>query len=418
MRNLLLISCLIVLLMILSSCRYDNSDKAELESSETVLIQNETIEEKLIDIQIEKKSLSRDLDSLLEEEDITLMIKEDDFLYMSATKDFTSMILAILKGKRQPVYKDKNLNQHHLKLKFDGYEEIYVNLDYNSFWFKGESELYNLPWRLDEPFRQQWDRVIIKVINNKAHYDSFEKTIIQQNQSVDLDYDGQSDPIILYYDGRVRLRVGKEVETMTEWLAENKIRADDDGNRYNGMFKTIVSENGRGLLYVDGPMEWNQSYRLQYYTYDQNDGLERVWDGDEPDENKVVNYDGDTIAIAFNNGDLQMEINLTDEEKAEVDDYIEYHKENGLDLLTDDWLHNKGGIRGYNIIDIDDDGEEELISYKYMVSGAIGLSCQLLSVYGFTNEELILENVIANPDMDFVEECLSQHIYNHSIQVN
>lgn len=184
----------ILFFLFLVGCQ--NPPKEQLEEKESIDHQNkEAVEQKL--------KLKSSLNSLLEQESLKLSVKQKGGGQYTATEEFTSLVLEILKraDKQENSYQ---MNDYDVVFFFTGFQPLLLNLEKKALQFKDEEIVYLINgW--DE---RQWERYLLKEINGKVMYDSFEKDILKQTL-IDVNDDNELEEAVLYYNGDIRLKVEK-----------------------------------------------------------------------------------------------------------------------------------------------------------------------------------------------------------------
>ncbi|MBS7528479.1 hypothetical protein KHM83_17465 [Fusibacter paucivorans] len=187
------------------------------------------------------------IDNLNEAQERLLEISYLDGAYVQTSAYFADRILEMLlrNSTRESIEK---MDEYQLILHFDGYEEIYVNIENQNFWFKNAAVSYDL-----EGIAELWDRYIIKIDQNEFVYDDFEKTVLTEINA-DIDHDGIQDDILLYYDNDLRLSVNNTEVVINANIGKFSLGS---GNEYYSGLPTEIAH-----------LEYIESLDILLYSYD------------------------------------------------------------------------------------------------------------------------------------------------------
>lgn len=371
------IGCMIILLLVSCSNKIDSEETPEIT-----------------------KELKDNINELFSESNLRLKIKQSNAKYHSATSEFTLRILNKLKENRvYTPYVDINDINYDIVLKFDGYKEIFLNTDEEIFWFDDANEIYEMNnWST-----KFWNRYILKEVNGEILYHSFEKDVIERTY-IDVDNDEELDDVSLYYDGDIRLKVKDtevifmpdvEEEMISSLIASNTleshlyIRSNEKDNSIRFLVGSTYSHTNKY-----GTTSW-----LTYYEY--KDGIiNKEWDSEDILSGEIIvhDYKDDILKVYITSYDLLIDVKLTQEEIEELTQYINYLDENNKSFIgKEDYLFF-AVMPQYKFYDYDNDGEDELITRSYIRGGAAGITDNLISVYTFTGEGVVLKDVFLGRD--------------------
>ncbi|WP_127529873.1 hypothetical protein [Paenibacillus kobensis] len=169
----------------------------------------------------ETSNKSQNIDALLSGEKASLTISQHDNVFIAASPSFTQRIIDALKTHDDAVTKTSEVDPYDIALRFDGYKDIFINLEWNSFWFEGADQQYPM----GIAFANQWDRYSIHVVDGNITYDTFEKTILRKTPFIS--HDGISNTAVLFYDGDIRLDVNNSQVVIDSNVDENSLNYND-----------------------------------------------------------------------------------------------------------------------------------------------------------------------------------------------
>lgn len=223
MKKLILLICVYIVLTIMVSCE----SQSVTSNKSTPSMQTELQDD------INLKSSIKDL---LASENPILKVKWLNGGSYGTTQYFTSRVIEMLKRNAAIGPESTVGNTYDLKLCFDGYKDICLNTKDGQFWFDKDNKVYGI-----DSWTNYFDRCLLKEVNGKTLYCSFEKNLLQQHSSMDLDADGECDDVQLYYDGDIRLKVKNNDVPVMLGVDQNAISSIVPSNQYT--FNLLIKED-------------------------------------------------------------------------------------------------------------------------------------------------------------------------------
>lgn len=334
------------------------------------------------------KELKENINELFNENKLSLKIKQINGKYYGATPEFTSRIIKRIKENRvHTTYGDKS---YDIVLNFNGYKEIFLNLDEEIFWFDGTNEIYKMSnWST-----KLWNRHILKEVNSEIWYHSFEKDVIKRTY-IDVDSDEELDEITLYYDGDIRLRVKETESIVMADIEEEVISSLVESNKLESNLYIRSSNENDSISFLVGSTygHTNKYGTTSWLTcFEYKDGvINKKWTSEDILSSKIIvrDYKDDILKVYITNYDLLIDIKLTQVEIESINSYLEFLNETNESFIDKDDYIFFAIMPQYKFYDYDNDGEEELITRNYVRGGAAGITDNLISVYSFTSEGVI-----------------------------
>lgn len=341
------------------------------------------------------------IDELINQNNLNLEIQQQGGKRYKASQYFTVRVIEMLR-RYTPVDQikdDQSADQvennkiYDLKLYFKGYDDICMNSHTGMFRFEGDSQVYTVESWSDE----YWKRYILKEINGELIYSSFERDIIAQNSNMDIDKDGKSDAVILYYDGDIRLEVKDSDVPVLVAASPEAISSIVPSNQYNcNLYTKEDPANDRyqflaGITYSFTNKYGSTSW-LSCYEY-KNGTLEKTWSsGDELSrEIKTADYKNGILTVNISGLRGAKKIILNAEQKEAMQKYMQSlkalnKKPNWQDITFETLI-----MPQYRFYDYDNDGEDELITYSVLQGGPPScLGDTYYSIYKFTSSGIAL----------------------------
>ncbi len=148
------------------------------------------------------ETLKTGIGSLKEEDYIPLTIRYLDGDYLKASEYVSKRLREdLLRGDGR--ISIQSMKDYDLVLRYEGYRDIYINLENENFWFENSEESYEV-----RDISALWDRYIIKQVKGEMIYDDFEKRVLTEIHE-DVDNDGTIDDVYLTEDVDIRLNVNE-----------------------------------------------------------------------------------------------------------------------------------------------------------------------------------------------------------------
>lgn len=217
-RHILKIILTVVFMLVLVACsqQVDPGDGSG-EGLEVSTLPSNLGSTPLNDNTTDQTPLLKNIDSLVSENNLSLLISQQDSEPIPASASFAQRIIDVLSTHGEAVAKVVDVGYYDLVLTFEGYEDIYVNLDSNTFWFAGADHLYRVHFDLNE----LWQRYMIRVVDGELMYDAFEKTILRKIFFTDRE--GMGHAAVLFYDGDIRLSVDDAQVVIASNISEDML---------------------------------------------------------------------------------------------------------------------------------------------------------------------------------------------------
>ena len=231
MKRLYALSCILVLITALAGCHQEEKIKPG-----TPLPPPQTQMEP-------QQKLKQDIQQLVSQSPANLKIQRQNGGIYKAAPYFTKRTIEMLKRSRAVQDREGELKTYDLKLRFEGYEDICLNSQTGLFRFEGEDPTYSIDLWSEE----YWKRYVLKEINGEILYSSFEKDVIAQHGGMDLDKDGTSDDVLLYYDGDIRLKVMDSDVPVLIGASQKAVSSLVSSNQYN--CNLYIQENPAKNIY-------------------------------------------------------------------------------------------------------------------------------------------------------------------------
>lgn len=385
---------LMLALPLVACSNKSDSDKGEVEGN--------TADPDLQTIQMgeddaENIPLNLNIDSLVLEENIALSISQHDGVFIPTSSSFTQRIIGLLESHDDAVAKVVDIDNYDLVLRFDGYSDIHLNLDTNTFWFTDSDHLYPI----QHSFSAQWDRYIIRIVDGKLMYDSFEKTILQKNLFSDGDGTTKN-TATLFFDGDIRLRINNAETVIASNVSEGSL--DFNNSKYPLSSYSMKTFGEKSLIAVvyDYPTAHGHNTKLDLFSYN-NEDIQKVFStSDMTYEIDSINYKNGEVTIKLPFANKSMTLILTNEERELTDEKLQEFIKNNV-KIDDDYIKSiKDGISprpiGVEFIDINGDGIEEiLISVNIESIGArtpVKINSNVVFIFEMINNSLQYKDVI------------------------
>lgn len=356
-----------------------------------------TLNEDSTDESVQMNVLKDNISALFEEPNAQLEIKQVNGNFYKASPEFAIRILRKLKSNRSytPFGEIKEMS-YNVVLKFAGYKELYLNTDKGNFWMADGNQAFDLSnW--SEGF---WDRHVLKEIEGEILYYSFEKDVIERT-FMDVDYDEDLDEVTLFYDGDIRLKVKNAEIVVMEDVDEEMISSLIPSNKLESHLHIEKDEKSNSFAFLVGSRysftnKYGSTSWLSCFKY--KDGvLSKQFDSDEILNGKVLvkNYKNDIFTIYIEGFDKTFDVKLTQEEIDNIAQYLEFLKERDESFIGRENYLFLPIMPQYKFYDYDNDGKEEVIARFYMRGGAPGITDQLISVFDFNEEGLVLRKLLS-----------------------
>ncbi len=104
---------------------------------------------------------------------------------------------------------------------------FYWILSRDSFRFENEKNIYSC----EALSSQLWQRYVMKIINDKPIYDTFNKDILFR-KNLGRQGDEENPELLLFYDGDIRISVDREAFTVMAQPIEEALESGNFANQY------------------------------------------------------------------------------------------------------------------------------------------------------------------------------------------
>lgn len=302
--------------------------------------------------------LSQDIETFILEDSISLSISQHESMFVPTSPSFAQRVMAILRSHGTAKAKVVDIGHYDLVLRFDGYKDIHLNLAMNSFWFVGADHVY--PMLVD--FRNQWDRYMIRLIDDEFMYDSFEKTILRRTFFTDRD--GMMNMATLFYDGDVRLSINHSQIAVDSNVNEQSLSYHDSIVPLTSYSIHTLGEQPLIAIVDDFLTVYGPNTKLDVFAYDGED-IRTVFSTSEMVcELEAVDLEKGEVTIGLPFANTTLTHLLTSEEKERTDAKLLEFIDQNVDI-DDEYIKTiKDGIYCSPIeiafADADDDGVEAI----------------------------------------------------------
>ncbi|MCR4434753.1 MAG: hypothetical protein QHH06_04035 [Clostridiales bacterium] len=378
MKKLLSLCCILISLILLTGCQMVNTAVPALQTQSR-----------------EQKELKDSMSDLAGEKNPELKIKRLNGGNYKATPYFAARVVEMLERNSPLEQGMADPTSWDIKLSFAGYKDICMDTQNGRFWFDGENRMYGI----DQWSDRYWNRCVLKEINGEVMVASFERDIIEQSCSMDVNGDGKNDDVELYYDGDIRLKI--KDEDLPVLLAANgdAISSIAPGNQYICHLYIRKDPTKKRCQFMAGitysfTNKYGSTSWLVCYQY-QDGKLEKTWssDGELQREIKVGDYQNGALTLHIGGQKAAKKILLDRDEMSVLQNYkkdlesknekFDWDKISFLFLI----------MPQYTFYDYDKDGEDELITRTIVGGGpCLSIGDSLYSIYEFTGEGIILKD--------------------------
>jgi len=350
--------------------------------------------------QLEDDNLKVGIACLQNESQYSLEIGTHESEFLQTSDYVASRIFELLVRNLENEQEDAEMAEYQLILRFDGYKDIYVDIENEKAWFEDADVSYHI-----EGIGTLWDNYIIKLNHGEYEYFDFEKTILTAFDG-DVDNDGIQDEVVLFYDNDIRLRINRHEVIIRKNAVFDNV----------GIGKTYYS----GKLDENAHLEYIKNLNLLLYTYEGqsirgpftnikfykvlNDTISEIKFEVEC-KIDTVDLEAGTIDLSFPPSDLTYQLKMSEQE---VKDSKLIQSEVTIDVseaeIYEHNLRESPLIGGYQLTfkDYDGDGELEMILLGRIqtkfASSYINIDENIVLVFDLCADKITCTNIFLERD--------------------
>ncbi len=311
-------------------------------------------------------SLSRDINALILEKSIDLSISQHDGVFVPASSSFAQRMIGALSSHDAALAKVSDVDQYDLALRFDGYRDIHLNLDSNSFWFAGGRQVY--PLLAD--FNSQWQRYMIRMADGELRYDGFEKTILRKSSFTDQNESVNT--ATLFYDGDIRLSVNRSQIKIASNVSENSLDYNDSNYPKDTYDIKLLGRHPLVAVVHTFPTVHGPNAKLDVFSYNDEDIQPVFSTSDMTCELDAIDFEKGKVMIRLPFADTTATHLLTSQERARTDEKLSELNQNKVKIDEEFIKSTKDGIScgptEAAFKDTDGDGIEEMLISTHVES--------------------------------------------------
>lgn len=353
-----------------------------------------------------------DIHKLILEEDIPLSVSIQGGSFLPTNDTFRRRVLQEISKASEPQWRDNTANRGEVRLRFQGYKDIYYNLQSHTFWFEGSDKLYQVQNTI------LWSRYMMRMIEGKPTFAGFETTTILTKSLENM----HEDTVRLYYDGDLHMAINDTDILLEEAIDESQLISRDKDHLPFRYHLTLLDQEGTFLLY-HGTSNMKENLAIQVYQYRDN-VLRKIWDSLD-------------VAFFFNNFELdsdQLDLGIApyiQSKKVKLSNQASERIRKHFDELTktmkidEKYYGNIGGnllhaYRGIRVTEYNQEEGSRLILYISLYSvGAITppYTEEAMMIFRFRGGELTYEHTLFKHDIrDAEQESLWQEYYLNEME--
>ncbi|GMQ56974.1 hypothetical protein AN1V17_13680 [Vallitalea sediminicola] len=397
MKKLIIVTCLAFLVLV--GCHNSNEEKGGIAQ-----VDNGTNEDKLLDVEnTENNMLNINIEDLLNNESVKLTISQDNSEFIPASEEFSNKVIELISRHGDSIWRDCNIDNYDVILRYDGFKDIHMNQECGSFWFEDSEELYT------SPLPDRWNNYIIKIINGKPMYNSFKETILDKIQ-----LQNSMDEAVLFYDGDVRLQVNNSEVLIDDYFSENDLFSE-----YNPVKYELTNVDNKDLISITRHSYDQTDELINQYLYKyENEQLVDIWSTDSIDcDVDYIDVNKKLLYINFPSFNQKYQIKLTQDEIKEVKRLKKQLEEEGI-IIDEDFYKNTSDnlicvSRQTHIMDIDNNDINELVitiqfdNVGMTMNPIPSMNAKAIVIFSIQDNNIVYRNIIferdnVNKDLDYL----------------
>lgn len=229
--------------------------------------------------------------------------------------------------------------------------------------------------------------------------------IINQVQAVDVENDGLSDDVFLfYYDNYIVLQVKDGYEKLVIVDNEDQLFGDNLGDHYNC---NLYVKSNKVLVCItyEGTNKYGSTSWI--YCYEHQDGnLNRIWDSEELLKRNVFidDYDDKDNIIKVVVGDAKKEMVVDEEDEEMFLAFINSLLDNGNESPEFSFSITPS----YIMYDYNNDNVDELVTRTVVPFGACPITGHYITIYEFSDKGIIeLDSFFSSSNPKLTQDIFS-----------